>query len=108
MNGNVAGGVTTAELGRDFGVNRRMVQRKLRGMGVRMYGSPLTAGEIAEAAPGCTPVDSRSPRSLIGRRGQKDDPLYKVRRTLLPGVEYLTEGQHQRLRTYVSVADPER
>jgi transposase-like protein len=45
----LAGGVTTAELGREFGVDRQTVQRKLRAMGVRMYGSSLTADEIAEA-----------------------------------------------------------
>jgi transposase-like protein len=46
----LAGGVTTAELGREFGVDRQTVQRKLRAMGVRMYGSSLTAEEIAKAA----------------------------------------------------------
>lgn len=46
----VAGGVTTAELGREFGVDRQTVQRKLRAMGVRMYGSSLSAEEIVEAA----------------------------------------------------------
>lgn len=42
-------GATTAELGSQFGVDRQTVQRKLRAMGVRMYGSSLTPEEIEEA-----------------------------------------------------------
>jgi hypothetical protein len=45
-----AAGATTAELGRQFGVDRQTVQRKLRAMGVRMHGSSLTRNEVEEAA----------------------------------------------------------
>jgi hypothetical protein len=45
-----AAGATTAELGRQFGVDRQTVRRKLRAMGVRMYGSSLTPLEVEEAA----------------------------------------------------------
>jgi len=45
-----AAGATTADLGRQFGVDRQTIQRKLRAMGVRMYGSPLTPDEVEEAS----------------------------------------------------------
>ena len=45
----VAGDVTTAELGQEFGVDRQTVQRKLRAMGVRMYGNALTPDEVERA-----------------------------------------------------------
>lgn len=43
-------GATTAELGRQFGVDRQTVQRKLRAVGVRMRGSSLTPDEVERAA----------------------------------------------------------
>lgn len=39
----------------------------------------------------------RLQRETTGRRGRKDDPLYKHRRTLLTRTNYLTERQKQRL-----------
>jgi hypothetical protein len=42
-------GATTAELGRQFGVDRQTIQRRLRAMGVRMYGSSLTPDEVEDA-----------------------------------------------------------
>jgi transposase len=51
-------------------------------------------------------VRRRVQQATLGRRGHKDDPLYKVRRTLLTGVEHLTDRQHQRLERYLPVGDP--
>lgn len=51
-------------------------------------------------------VRRRVQQAVLGRRGHKDDPLYKVRRTLLTGVEHLTERGHQRLQKYLPVGDP--
>jgi transposase len=53
---------------------------------------------------------TRSPRRVqqetLQRRGHKDDPLYKIRRTLLTGVEHLTDRQRERLDKYLPVGDP--
>lgn len=51
-------------------------------------------------------VRRRVQQAVLGRRGHKDDPLYKVRRTLLTGAEHLTERQHQRLQKYLPAGDP--
>jgi transposase len=45
-------------------------------------------------------------QETLKRRGHKDDPLYKVRRTLLTGVEHLTDRQRDRLNKYLPVGDP--
>lgn len=52
-------------------------------------------------------VRRRVQQATLGRRGHKDDPLYKVRRTLLTGVEHLTARQHQRLERYLPIGDPD-
>lgn len=51
-------------------------------------------------------VRRRIQQAVLGRRGHKDDPLYKVRPTLLTGIEHLTEGHHERLQKYLAVGDP--
>jgi transposase len=45
-------------------------------------------------------------QETLKRRGHKDDPLYKVRRTLLTEVEHLTDRQRDRLNKYLPVGDP--
>ena len=52
-------------------------------------------------------VRRRVQQAMLGRRGHKDDPLYRIRRTLLTGVEHLTDRQHQRLQKYLPVGDPD-
>jgi transposase len=42
----------------------------------------------------------------VGRRGHKDDPLYRIRRSLLTGVEHLTDNQKQRLDQCLATGDP--
>lgn len=49
------------------------------------------------AADKLTACRQRLQRETTGRRGRKDDPLYKHRRTLLTRTNYLTERQKQRL-----------
>ena len=51
-------------------------------------------------------VRRRVQQSTLGRRGHKDDPLYRVRRTLLTGEEHFTERQRARLEKYLPVGDP--
>jgi transposase len=50
--------------------------------------------------------DAASNSRPCTRRGHKDDPLYKVRRTLLTGDEHLTDRQRERLDKYLPVGDP--
>lgn len=49
------------------------------------------------AADKLTGCRQRLQRETTGRRGRRDDPLYKHRRTLLTRTNYLTERQKQRL-----------
>ena len=49
------------------------------------------------AADKLTGCRQRLQRETTGRRGRKDDPLYKYRRTLLTRTNYLTQRQKQRL-----------
>ena len=49
------------------------------------------------AADKLTGCRQRLQRETTGRRGRKDDPLYKHRRTLLTRRNYLTERQNRRL-----------
>lgn len=49
------------------------------------------------AADKLTGCRQRLQRETTGRRGRKDDPLYKHRRTLLTRTKYLTDRQKQRL-----------
>lgn len=52
-------------------------------------------------------VRRRVQQKTLHRRGHKDDPLYKIRRTLLTGEEHLTDRQRQRLARYLPVGDPD-
>jgi len=52
-------------------------------------------------------VRRRVQQATLGRRGHKDDPLYRIRRTLLTGVEHLTDRQRQRLENYLPIGDPD-
>lgn len=52
-------------------------------------------------------VRRRVQQATLHRRGHKDDPLYKIRRTLLTGEEHLTDRQRQRLEKYLPVGDPD-
>ena len=45
-------------------------------------------------------------QETLHRRGHKDDPLYRVRRTLMTGVEHLTEKQKIRLEKHLPADDP--
>jgi transposase len=51
-------------------------------------------------------VRRRVQERTLHRRGHKDDPLYKIRRTLLTGEEHLTERQRARLAKYLPAGDP--
>ena len=51
-------------------------------------------------------VRRRVQQETLHRRGHKDDPLYRVRRTLMTGVEHLTDKQQARLEKYLPVGDP--
>lgn len=50
------------------------------------------------AADKLTSCRQRLQRETTGRRGRKDDPLYKHRRTLLTRTNYLTDRQKATLR----------
>ena len=51
-------------------------------------------------------VRRRVQQDTLHRRGHKNDPLYRIRRTLLTGVEHLTDRQHARLQRWLPVGDP--
>jgi len=51
-------------------------------------------------------VRRRVQQQTLHRRGHKDDPLYRVRRTLLTGVEHLSDRQRARLDRYLPIGDP--
>lgn len=51
-------------------------------------------------------VRRRVQQETLHRRGLKDDPLYRVRRTLMTGVEHLTGQQKTRLEKYLPIGDP--
>src|SRR5215203_7286832 len=51
-------------------------------------------------------VRRRVQQQTLHRRGHKDDPLYKVRRTRRTGDEHLTERQRERLDKYLPIGDP--
>ncbi len=53
-------------------------------------------------------VRRRVQQATLGRRGHKDDPLYRIRRTLLTGIEHLTDRQRERLDTYPTATPPAR
>ncbi len=52
-------------------------------------------------------VRRRVQQQTLHRRGHKDDPLYRVRRTLMTGVEHLTDKQRQRLEKFLPAGDPD-
>lgn len=49
------------------------------------------------AADKLTVCRQRLQRMTTGRRGKKNDPLYKNRKTLLTRIDFLTDRQHRRL-----------
>ncbi len=51
-------------------------------------------------------VRRRCQQDTLGRRGHKDDPLYRIRGLLRHGREHLTERQHARLRAGLEAGDP--
>jgi len=51
-------------------------------------------------------VRRRVQQSTLHRRGHKNDPLYRIRRTLLTGEEHLTDRQRARLEKYLPLGDP--
>ncbi len=51
-------------------------------------------------------VRRRVQQEQLGRRGHKDDPLYKIRGLLQHGLEHLNERQHARLQAGLMVGDP--
>src|SRR4051812_32367802 len=53
-------------------------------------------------------VRGRVQQAALHRRGHKDDPLYRIRRTLLTGAEHLTDRQQQRLGRQRPRRDPDR
>jgi transposase len=52
-------------------------------------------------------VRRRVQQEQLGRRGHKDDPLYKIRGLLRHGLEHLSERQHTRLQAGLSAGDPD-
>jgi len=52
-------------------------------------------------------VRRRVQQATLHRRGHKDDPLYKVRRTLMTGAEHLTDRQCAHLEKYLRAGDPD-
>ena len=53
-------------------------------------------------------VRRRVQQDTLGRRGHKDDPLYKIRGLLRHGVEHLTERQQAKLSHCLDAGDPTR
>jgi transposase len=51
-------------------------------------------------------VRRRVQQGQLGRRGHRDDPLYKIRGLLRHGVEHLTVRQHARLTAGLLAGDP--
>ena len=51
-------------------------------------------------------VRRRVQQETLGRRGLKNDPLYRIRRTLMTGLEHLTDKQRARLDRHLPTGDP--
>jgi transposase len=51
-------------------------------------------------------VRRRVQQDTLGRRGHKDDPLYKIRGLLRHGVEHLTERQQAKITACLEAGDP--
>jgi hypothetical protein len=65
-----------------------------------------------EAAPGfewpvVDEVRRRVQQDTLGRRGQKNDPLYKIRGLLRHGVEHLSDRQQAKLTRCFEAGDPD-
>jgi transposase len=52
-------------------------------------------------------VRRRVQQDTLGRRGHKDDPLYKIRGLLRRGREHLSDKQIHRLNTHLAAGDPD-
>jgi transposase len=52
-------------------------------------------------------VRRRVQQATLGRRGHRDDPLYRIRRRLLMAHERLSDNGHQRLLDALAVGDPD-
>jgi transposase len=50
-------------------------------------------------------VRRRVQQQTLHRRGHRDDPLYRIRRTLMTGVEHLTDRQQARLDKHLPAGD---
>lgn len=53
-------------------------------------------------------VRRRVQQQTLSRRGQRDDPLYRIRRMLRCGAEHLTDTGWRRLRAGLDLGDPHR
>jgi hypothetical protein len=53
-------------------------------------------------------VRRRVQQETLGPRGLKDDPLYRIRRTLMTGLEHLTDKQRARLDRHLPTGDLNR
>ncbi len=53
-------------------------------------------------------VRRRVQQEQLGRRGHKNDPLYKIRGLLRHGLEHLSQRQHARLQAGLLAGDPQR
>jgi len=51
-------------------------------------------------------VRRRVQQRTLHRRGHKNDPLYRIRRTLMTGREHLTDKQTDRLNRHLQAGDP--
>jgi transposase len=51
-------------------------------------------------------VRRRTQQATVGRRGHRDDPLYRIRGLLRHGREHLTPRQHARLEAGLQAGDP--
>ncbi len=52
-------------------------------------------------------IRRRVQNATLGHRGRKNDPLFRIRRTLLQGAEHLTDKQLAALNTRLEAGDPE-
>ena len=67
----------------------------------------LDAFHVVKLATGVVDeVRRRGQQEQLHRRGHKDDPLYKIRGLLRHGLEHLSERQHRKLGSCLSLGDP--
>jgi Transposase len=62
---------------------------------------------IALAGRALTQVRQRVQQQTLGRRGRKQDPLYRIRRLLRLGAEHLTDTTRTRLEAGLQAGDPD-